>query len=63
VKWRPRYLELLDDGSPFHRELVETYWRLEFPTAAGPHAPAEERDRYVKACIGFSRRVTSWVQS
>ena len=63
VKWRPRYLELFDDGSSFHRELVEIYWGLEFPQGAGPGAPADERDRYVKACIGFSRRVTSWVQS
>ena len=62
VKWRSRYLELFDDGSPFHEEIAETYWRLEFPRSADRRADPAARRRYVEACLDFSRRVTSWAQ-
>jgi hypothetical protein len=62
VKWRPRYLELFDDGSDRHREIVETYWRLELPAGVGPGADPAERRRYAEDCIGLSRRITALVQ-
>jgi len=62
TKWRSRYLELFDDGSAFHREVVDTYWQLEFPETAGRGADPAARRRYVEDCLRFSRRVTSWAQ-
>ena len=62
VKWRPRYLELFDDGSDLHREIVETYWRLELPVGVGPGADPGARRRYAEDCIALSRRVTAHLQ-
>jgi hypothetical protein len=62
VKWRPRYLELFDDASAFHREVAATYWRLELPERVGPGAEAGARRRYAEECIALSRRITSWLQ-
>jgi hypothetical protein len=63
TKWRARHLQEVDDGSAFHDEVRRSYWRLEFPVDVGPAAPSESRRSYVEACIAFSRRVTSWIQS
>jgi Nucleotidyltransferase domain len=62
TKWRSRYLELFDDGSAFHRGVVEAYWRLEFTEAGGRGADPAARRRYVEECLLFSRQVTSWAQ-
>jgi hypothetical protein len=62
-KWRPRLLVALDDGSAFHGEVVQTYWRLEFPGDMGPGAVQDVRRRYAESCIAFSRQVTSWIQA
>ena len=63
VKWRARHLQELDDGSGFHDEVRDAYWRLEFPPDVWPDADPECRRSYVDACIAFSRRVMSSIQS
>lgn len=63
VKWRPRQLEAVDDGSAFHHEVAGTYWSLEFPDEVGSDSSPERRRAYVERCLDFSRRLTSWVQS
>jgi hypothetical protein len=62
-KWRARHLQELDEVSPFHAEVRRRYWQLEFPAGVGPESEAERRYDYVQACIAFSRRITSWIQS
>jgi hypothetical protein len=62
TKWRPRYLEDLDDGSAFHRETVATYWRLQFPDFRGGPPDAAGCRRYAEASLAFSRRMTAWAQ-
>jgi hypothetical protein len=63
VKWRPRQLEAVDDGSVFHREVAGTYWSLEFPDGVGGDSSPEHCRAYVERCLNFSRVLTSWVQS
>jgi hypothetical protein len=62
-KWRARYLQLFENGSPYDTQLRRDYWQLEFPGDVGPAADEDHRRRYVGACISFSRRVISTVQS
>jgi hypothetical protein len=62
VKWRPRYLQLFDDGSELHRVVVAAYWRLELPHDVGPEGDPANRRRYAEDCIGLSRRITAHVQ-
>jgi HEPN domain-containing protein len=62
AKWRSRRLAVFDDGSAFHREIADAYWRLEFPACADRRAAEGLRRDYAQECLAFSRRVTSWIQ-
>jgi hypothetical protein len=62
-KWRAKYLQRYDDGSARHREVSETFWRLQFPDVEPLRANPEACRDYLERCIRFANRVASWVQS
>ena len=62
-KWRIKHLSIFDDGSQRHQDIMDTFWRLQFPDAVALRKDRSACVSHLEECVHFANGLISWIQT